>query len=287
MPKNSDTFLKSGADKQPVASMNIRGSIFAATLLIALIAIPATSAQVVFSQYDTTATISQDVIQIERTVTIKNNGQVPIIPGELHFRFFEQDGADRRAIEVSNVQAQSSRGVELTTKSVSRGDEQDVSVQVWDPLLPGFDYTFTMQYDIAFEASGILFHEISLPQEQTTIPIVEETTTFELDDRYHVTYAPETEVNKLSGNTVVQWGAQAEERTVEYSRLPFPRTGLRAVNVFWIAIILALLGVFMISFLRQRKQPRRKQPQQQYQQPPQYQQQYQQPQQQRYSGGQG
>lgn len=276
MPKSNDMFLKDRGDIQLVASNKRRGSFLAAILLLALFSIPFSSAQVVFSEYDTTASIKDDAIHIERTVTIKNNGQVPIIPGELHFRFYEQDGADKLPVGVSNVQARTDRGETLRTKTAMRGDEQDVSVQIWDPLLPGFHKTFTMEYDIDFEATGVLFHEINLPQEQTTIPIVEEQTRFRLNDRYHVTYAPETSINSLSGSTVVEWRPGSQERVVEYSRLPFPRTGLRAVNLFWIAVILALLGVFVLSFLRQRTQPRRKQPaygQQQYQQ--------------RYGGGRG
>lgn len=251
-----------------------RGSALTIIAVFALlILIPSVSANVlVFSEYDTEATITQDRIHIERDVTIRNNGQSPIIPGELHFRFFEEQGDTTQSILVSNVEATSSTGDELNTRSVDRGNEQDVSVQIWNPLLPGFEYSFTMSYDIEFETSGILFHEISLPREQTTVPIVNEQTRFILEDDYYVTYAPDTEVNQITGNSVVEWGSDTDQRVVEYSRIPFPRTGLRAVNVFWIAIILALLAVFMLGFLRQRSEPRKKRPvnqgpSQQYQQP--------------------
>ena len=259
----------------------MRVSITATLLLLALgtlLLLPAASANVlVFSEYNTEATITQDTIHIERDVTIKNNGQVPIIPGELHFRFFEQDGDTTHSIDVSNVQATSATGETLTTRAVDRGNEQDVSVQIWNPLLPGFDYSFTMSYDIEFETSGVLFHEINLPREQTTVPIINEQTRFLLEDKYYVTYAPGTEINRISGNSVIEWRTDTDNRVVEYSRIPFPQTGLRAVNVFWIAIIVSLLAVFMISFLRQRNTPRRRRPttnqpyQQQYQQQPPYQ----------------
>ena len=256
----------------------MRGSALTISILLAVaLLIPAVSANVlVFSNYDTEATISQDHIHIERSVTIRNNGQSPIIPGELHFRFYEEQGDTTRSILVSNVEAHAETGEELSTRSVDRGNEQDVSVQIWNPLLPGFEYSFTMSYDIEFKTSGILFHEINLPREQTTVPIINERTRFILSDNYYITYAPNTEVNQITGNSVVEWGTNSDQRVVEYSRIPFPRTGLRAVNVFWIAIIIALLAVFMLGFLRQRSEPRKKQPynpptqqyQQSYQQQP-------------------
>lgn len=229
-------------------------------ILFALLMFPLVNANVlVFSNYDTQATITEDRIEIEREVTIKNNGQAPIIPGELHFRFFEQEGDEKQSILIDNVAAESQTGETLRTRSVDRGDEQDVSVQVWNPLLPGFDYTFTMRYDIMFETEGLLFHEISLPREQTTVAIENERTRFYLDDKYHVTYAPRTEVSSMTGMSVVEWSPNEDQRTVEYSRIPFPQTGVRGVNVFWITIILALLAVFTVSFLKQRSEPRRKQ----------------------------
>ena len=276
----------------------MRGSKATILILVLALLIPVASANVlVFSEYNTEATITQDNIHIEREVTLRNNGVVPIIPGELHFRFFEREGDKTRSIQVSNVQATAQTGETLSTRSVDRGNEQDVSVQIWNPLLPGFSYTFSMSYDIEFSTSGLLFHEINLPREQTTVPIINEETKFFLEDKYRVTYAPNTQINRVSGMNVIEWGPNAQERVVEYSRIPFPQTGMRAVNVFWIAIIIALLGVFMLGFLRQKSQPRRRAPTQEYQppaqgyqQPPNQQQYQQQPHNQqppRYGGGQG
>ncbi len=252
-------------------------------ILLALFAIPATSASVlVFSEYNTQATIAQDVIHVERDVTIRNTGQAPIIPGEMHFRFSEQIGDQLQAIDVSNVQAIDTNDNELQTRSVTRGNEQDVSVQIWDPLLPGFEYSFQMSYDLEMRTSGLLFHEINLPREQTTVPIVNEETRFLIADNYHVTYAPETEISRASGNTIIEWRGDIDNRVVEYSRIPFPRTGMRAVNVFWIAIIISLLAVFMLSFLRKKNSRGKRPPKQNNQQYQQPRNSYQQPQQQGY-----
>jgi hypothetical protein len=252
-----DTFLKNNAPKPLVVreDSNLRTIALILSVFVLFVLIPSVSAQVlVFDEYTTQATINKDHIHVERTVTLKNNGQAPIIPGELHFRFFERDGDDKIPIPVTNALATSNRGESLNVKVLDRGTETDLSVQVWNPLLPGFTYQFTMEYDIQFTPRGILFHELTLPQEQTTVPILREDVTFLLDDKYYVTYAPQTSVNKLSGNVVVEWDEDAEDRTIEYSRLPFPQIGIRAVNAFWLTLIVALLAMLAISAKKQQKQ---------------------------------
>ena len=244
-------------------------------LIVAMLFVlaPAASGQVlVFEDYQTTATIHSDKITIERTILLRNNGQAPIIPGELTFRFFERNGEQRSAIPISNAQATNNRGEDIGVRVQERPTETALIVTVWNPLLPGFSYEFDMSYDIDFTPSGILFHELTLPQEQTTVPIINEGVRFVLDEKYHVTYAPDTTVSTISGNVVVDWGEDnINDRTIEYSRLPFPRTGIRAVNAFWITVIVILVGMLALSARKQKKSAPPSRPQyqyQQYQQPP-------------------
>ncbi len=255
--------------------MRMRGILSAALLLVVCATLAASLASaevVVFDQYNTTATIGNGNIHILRTVRIRNVGETPIIPGELHFRLYQNQGGTKVPIPVTNLTAKAATGTALGTTIATRDGETDLSVQVWDPLLPGFSYTFTMEYNLDFHPSGVLFYELQLPQEETTIPITHETTTFKLADGYHVTYAPGGAVSSASGNTVVQWDKTNQERVVEYSWVPFPELGIRAVNVFWLIIIVALVAVFVLSVRRQRKRSRRPPrhgggPYQQYQQP--------------------
>ncbi len=254
--------------------------------LFALIPI-AQANTVVFERYDTTATIQGDTILVERDVRIKNSGLTPIIPGEVHFRLYEQRGDTKTPIVVNNFRAHSETSGDLTTRVMERGGETDLSVHLWNPLLPNFYYDFTMTYEMEFSPSGILFYEIRLPREETTIPIVNENTEFYLDRRYSVTYAPDGTVSSgtPTGNTVVSWDRNSDNRVVEYSRIPLPTIGVRAVNVFWIIIIMLLVGVFILSLKRSKSSGRKpvqtqgpggwqqQPPQQQYyqQQPPQQQ----------------
>lgn len=263
------------------SDMALRSGIF--LLMIFLLSSVVSAQVVVFDRYHTTAVIGKDTITIERDVRLRNVGKTPIIPGELHFRLYERRGDEKVPIAVTDFTAASGRGESLGTTVSERSSETDLSVQIWNPLLPGFSYEFSMQYTMDFDPSGVLFYEITLPREETTIAIQNEETSFVLEDGYHVTYAPGGEIGTLSGNTVVNWEGSESSRVVEYSRLPLPKLGIRVVNVFWIFIITILIGLFAISVLRKRMNSggNSRPPQQQYQYQPyqQHQQQYRGPQQ--------
>lgn len=207
----------------------------------------------VFDKYDAISTIEGKKIHIEREMTLTNVARNPVIPGELHFKVYEMDGNTKKSLKVTDFTAQNERSTQLGTKIVNKPDETDLSVTIWDPMLPGFSYTFRISYDVYFEPSGLLFYELKIPREETTIPIKRLSQKVLLDTKYHVTYAPETEVSKVSGNVVVSWTGANEQQTIEYSSLPFPRIGFRAVNVFWGVFIILLVGVFAFT-VRRRKQ---------------------------------
>jgi hypothetical protein len=223
----------------------------------------------VFDKYETVSRVQGNKIHIEREMVLTNVARNPVIPGELHFKIYERDGKDRRNLQVSDFKAVNERGQELGTKIINRAEETDLSVTIWDPLLPGFSYTFRISYDLHFEPSGLLFYELRIPQEETTIPIKGVRQTVLLEPKYHVTYAPQTDVSKISGNVVVSWSGVNEQQVIEYSSIPLPRIGVRAVNVFWGVIIISLVGIFGFSVMRKKRETAGE-PQQLYQfeQPP-------------------
>jgi hypothetical protein len=118
-------------------------------------------------------------------------------------------------------------------------------------LLPDFFYDMTMTYDLPFDPRGILFYQVVLPEERTTIPIKTTTTTFNLPKRYHVTYvAPDGDVKAEKEVNTVTWNVK-DAYQVEYSLVPFPRLGFKAVNAFWILIIILFL-INLVFRLRKR-----------------------------------
>lgn len=220
---------------------------FLVVVLFLILSGAVTADVLVFDKYDTISTVEGDHIHIDRQMTLTNVAHNPVIPGELHFKIFKQDGNTQSAIKVSGFTAANDQGQALTTKVLSEPDQTDLSVTIWDPMLPGFSYSFKVSYDLYFQPSGLLFYELKIPQEQTTIAIRNSEQTVLLGDNYHVTYAPDSSVSKVSGNVVVSWSGNNDQQVIEYSALPLPKLGIRAVNLFWGFIIVLLVGVFVIS----------------------------------------
>jgi hypothetical protein len=209
---------------------------------------------VVFSDYETHTTLQKDNLHIERTVTLKNVGVNPIIPGELHFKLHEIDKGKKIPSSVSDFSAKNKDyGTELKTRVLQGTEETDLIISVWEPVLPKFSYRIVLQYDLAFKPNGLLFYELNVPVEQTTIPIQNQKHNLYVPKGYSVTYAPNAVVTVTSKDNneykMVSW-ENREDMVVEYSRLPLPKLGIKAVNLFWGVIIVAML---VMTFLLHRK----------------------------------
>jgi len=199
---------------------------------------------VVFSNYETKTTLEKNNLHIEREIVLKNVGSNPIIPGELHFKLHEIRKKDKIASVVSNLGAKNDFNKELKTRKVETKEETDLVVSVWEPVLPKFTYNVLLSYDLEFEPKGLLFYEIKVPVEETTIPIKNNKQSLYLPAKYHVTYAPDATVSEVNQGSskfrVISW-ENREDMIVEYTILPLPKTGIRAVNVFWVVVIIMLL----------------------------------------------
>ncbi|MFW5991057.1 MAG: hypothetical protein ACOCQX_02400 [Candidatus Nanoarchaeia archaeon] len=203
-----------------------------------------------FSNYETRTTLNEDHLGIQRVLTLQNVGSNPIIPGELHFKTHELEGDKKVPSNINNFEATNDYDMEMETQKVKEDKVTDLVVSIWEPILPKFSYKIYMNYDIEFEPKGILFYELRVPNEETTIPIKESKNEIMLPENYHVTYAPDAEVTKreIEGETVnvVSWSGK-NPVAIEYSVVPLPRIGIKAVNVFWGVIIIITL-VFSYLF---------------------------------------
>ncbi len=207
---------------------------------------------VVFDKYDTTMEYDDGVLTVTKQLRLKNVGNNPIIPGEIHFKISQEDKDATSAPVISSFKVTNKFDKELETRQVSSNNEVDLVFTVWDPLLPDFFYDMTMSYDLEFKPSGVLFYHVALPEEKTTIPIKKSSTTFLLPNNYHVTYAPGGEISSEKSLKEITWEVK-DAYQVEYSVIPFPKMGFRAVNIFWVLIIL----LFLIHlFFRLKKKAR-------------------------------
>lgn len=202
---------------------------------------------IVFSNYKTSAEIKDDgTLHIIKQMTLKNTGRSPIIPGELHFRMYEADNDGEIASLITGYGASGHFNEDLDIRKNDFASSTELVVDVWEPILPGFVYTFKVEYDVNFEPKGLLFYDITLPEETTTIPIQNQLYELTVPKNKHITY---TMGGKVSDNKVV-W-VNVESPMVEYSILPIPKLPIRAVNVFWITTIL-ILSVLLLNKLFMR-----------------------------------
>ncbi|USN45701.1 MAG: hypothetical protein H6502_01050 [Candidatus Woesearchaeota archaeon] len=225
------------------------------TLLVLLFSLLITLSQVsaevvVFDNYQTTYSLEDGKILVQKEIRLKNVGDNPIIPGEIHFKLSKLvSGGDREeSIGASEFVVKNKFDQRLDTKIVPGTDFTDLVFTIWDPLLPQFYYDVTMTYWLDFKPRGILFYGIDIPAEHTTIPRKVETTSFVLPKKYHVTFAPDALVSSEGSSTLLEWGP-TERLSFEYSIIPFFRNDkIRAVNIFWLIVIVLVLGKTVFTF---------------------------------------
>lgn len=223
-------------------------------IFIVLVVVPslASAEVVVFDKYETTMEYEDGILHVTKELRLKNVGTSPIIPGEIHFKLSEDSKNGPIPPDISSFNVINKFDTPLETRKIVSEHEVDLVFTVWDPLLPDFFYDMTMTYDVVFNPSGILFYQIALPDEKTTIPVKNSKTSFLLPKQFHVTYAPDAEIESLDEHTSVSWDS-VSSYNLEYSLVPFPRTGIPAVNIFWVIII----SLFLIHlFIRMRKKAR-------------------------------
>ncbi len=200
---------------------------------------------VVFRDYSTKSVLDRDMLHISRAITLENVGANPIIPGELHFKLHEIIKNQKVASVVHNLEAKNDFGTVLKSRIIESKEETDLVASVWEPVLPKFTYNVKMSYDLEFKTKGILFYEINVPLEETTIPIENQKQSLYIPAKYHITYAPDAIVRTVEEGgqkyRVVEW-ENMEDMVVEYSVLPLPKLGIRSVNIFWIMVIIILLA---------------------------------------------
>ena len=216
-------------------------------LIMAVLSLQGVAAEVVvFEAYDTTFSYADGRLTVNKELTLKNVGDSPIIPGEIHFKISGKDGDELYPLEVSDFAAEGKRGKVLDTRKVEADSSTELIFTIWDPLLPKFTYDMSLSYSVSFKPKGILFYNMMIPVERTTIPIKKAETTVELPKRFHVTHAPEAEVQGAGPKRSLTWDKVSEDLRLEYTPLPLPNMGVRMVNVFWVAIIIVFVTIFVI-----------------------------------------
>ncbi len=207
----------------------------------------------VFSNYDTILNVNlNNTIEINKTLTLKNVYDVGIVPGQIEFKVGRGVDGSIDNIDITNVKAIDSFGNEIRSQLRVTKDFSVIILDVYYPLLPGFEYTFNLYYVMSYEPGGIFFKSLQIPLRESTIPIQSGTFKVVLPDNYYFTYLSSEGVdNEIEGN-IAKWDIKNDlpkSVAFEYSYLPIKLGEFKGSYVFWILINVLLL-LFLIYEVR-------------------------------------
>ena len=209
----------------------------------------------VFSDYTTNMKIlSNNTILVNKTLTLKNVYTTGIVPGQLEFKIgkgVEKNYGDE--VQVSRIKVVDAFGKVLPSQVRNTGDFTAIIVDIYYPLLPGFEYTINLDYQLTYNPTGIFFKNLEIPIQESTIPIQKGTYTVIAPNFYYFTYLSGWGV-KENGNAVWKLNENGPEKiSFEYSYIPISIGDFQGSYVFWITINLILLSILFFEVRREVK----------------------------------
>ena len=178
----------------------------------------------VFSDYNTIMTInSNNSIDINKSLTLKNVYDVGIVPGQIEFKVGKGTDGSVSKIKIGDVVAIDSFGNDIKTQVRETKDYTVIIMDVYYPLLPGFEYSFNLYYTMDYKPGGIFFKSLQIPLRESTIPIEKGRFKVELPNNYYFTYLNSKGINGTIKNNIATWNIKdnlPNDIVFEYSYLP-------------------------------------------------------------------
>ncbi|MCA9458957.1 MAG: hypothetical protein KC550_00245 [Nanoarchaeota archaeon] len=215
----------------------------------------------VFSNYNTELRVnSNNTIDVIKDLTIKNVYDVGIVPGQIEFKVGKGTEGSIGNIDISNVWAVDSFGNEIKSSVRKTKDYTVIILEVYYPLLPGFEYNFDLYYTLSYEPGGIFFKSLEIPLRESTIPIEAGNFKVILPDNYHFTYlSSEGENSTIDGN-IASWSIKdnlPNSVSFEYSYIPMKIGSFKGSYAFWIVVNVFLLLILIFEIRREIKRVRK------------------------------
>lgn len=202
----------------------------------------------VFSKYDTTLKINNDnTIEVNKSLSLKNVYDVGIVPGQIEFKIGKGTDGSIANIDVVEVKAVDRFGTEIKSQIRQSKDFSVIILDVYYPLLPGFEYSFELYYKLSYEPGGIFFKSLQIPIRESTIPIEAGIFTVILPDNFHFTYIDTEDKVATIEDNIAEWEIKdnyPKSVAFEYSYIPISIGGLKGSYVFWI-----MINLFLVLFL--------------------------------------
>ena len=210
----------------------------------------------VFSGFDTVVKInSNNTMDISKYMTLRNIHTVGIVPGSVEFKINKHVENSVSNIDVSNINVIDRYGNKISHKILETKDYSIIALEIFTPILPGFEYKIDLSYTIAYDPSGLFFKSFEIPtKEITTIPIQKSTLKLELPENYHFTYLSEISNNSNIQNNIAFWELDKKSQNIlffEYSYIPINIGHIRGSVLFWILINMLL---FIMLFREIKKE---------------------------------
>jgi hypothetical protein len=211
----------------------------------------------VFSDYSTHLKINDDdTIEINKSLTLKNVYTVGIVPGQIEFKIAKGTEGSLGNIEIQEVRAIDAFGKEINSQIRTSKEFSVIIVDVYYPLLPGFEYEFDLYYKLSYNPGGIFFKSLQIPIRESTIPIEKGTFTVELPESYHFTYLESEGSQGEIIDNQAQWEIKDNTPSsilFEYSYLPVSIGNFQGSYLFWILVNIVLVVFLVIEIRREVK----------------------------------
>lgn len=214
------------------------------------------SAVEVFSDYDTTIKIESDnKINVNKHIILRNIHTVGIVPGQLEFKVDLGDSDDLVFLQ-DTLKITNQYGNEISYKIFNSGTEYVIVLNIIQPLLPGFEYTINIDYDLQFNTKGFLFKSLMVPlKENLTVPIWGGDFILELPENRYFTYVDFSNYTKLDDRSI---SISLDDKTpatlgFEYSFIPINVFDMRGSYVFWVVINMILIIILFFEIRREVK----------------------------------
>ena len=206
-----------------------------------------------FSQYRSVVNFTEDgTILITKNLALKNNYDRSILPGQIEFRIGKGTLDSVTSANLENVKAFDRNGRNITYTIREYDDYSSLILDIYYPLLPKFEYKFTLAYELEFEASGIFFKSLQVPLKESSIPIENGVFEVYLPENRYFTYLGELdEFASIDGNHGVWELGNNLPNSVEfeYSLIPIRSSWMRGSYLFWV-IINVLMFIFLVREIR-------------------------------------
>ncbi len=211
----------------------------------------------VFSDYSTTLKVNDDdTLEVNKSLTLKNVYDVGIVPGQIEFKIAKGTEGSLGNIEIIDVEAYDSYGKEIKSQIRQSKDFSVIILDVYYPLLPGFEYKFNLYYKLSYDPGGIFFKSLQIPLRESTIPIEKGDFNVVLPESYYFTYLESEGTTGEINNNKATWEIKDNTPSsilFEYSYIPIKVGDYQGSYVFWILINIVLIIFLVIEIRRELK----------------------------------